>query len=109
MNPFEENFESEGELATIEKKQVKKPRLFWVILLNDDFTPMEFVILVLTSLFHKSADEATQLMWDVHTKGRGICGLFPFSVAETKAHQVKELAKKSKHPLECIVEPADNQ
>jgi ATP-dependent Clp protease adaptor protein ClpS len=108
MEPFNTSGESDGELALDESVRTQKPKMFWVILLNDDYTPMDFVILVLMDIFHKSLEEATKLMWDVHKKGRGLCGLYPYSVAQTKAHLVKELSKKHKHPLECILKPADN-
>lgn len=108
MEEFEEHFEVDGQTITEKKTQTKKPRLYWVILLNDDYTPMDFVITVLQTIFHKNLEEATKLMWDVHVSGRGLCGVFPYSVAISKAHHVKEMAKKNKHPLECILEPVDN-
>lgn len=108
MEHFDASKETGEDIALDESVKTQKPRMFWVILLNDDYTPMDFVILVLREIFHKSLEEATQLMWDVHKKGQGLCGLYPFSVAQSKAHLVKELSKKHKHPLECILKPADN-
>ena len=108
MNEPDNHFEHQGHTLTQERVKPKKPRLYWVILLNDDYTPMDFVVTILMTVFHKTLEEANKLMWDVHTRGRGLCGVFPFSVAESKAHHVKELSKKHKHPLECILEPVDN-
>ncbi|MCB0413891.1 MAG: ATP-dependent Clp protease adapter ClpS [Bdellovibrionales bacterium] len=86
------------------KTKTKKPSLYKVILLNDDYTPMDFVILVLMKFFKKSEQEATQIMLNVHQKGSGLAGVFPFEVAETKVYQVNGLAKNQKYPLKCILE-----
>ena len=88
------------------KPKTKKPAMYQVIMLNDDYTPMEFVILVLERFFNKSSDEATQIMMHVHQKGVGVCGVFTFEVAETKVQQVMDLARQHQHPLQCTLEKA---
>ena len=92
-----------GLLLDIEPK-IKKPSLYNVLLLNDDYTPMEFVILILESIFNKKQEEATQIMLHVHNKGVGICGTFTYEVAETKCKSVMDMAKKNEHPLQCTME-----
>lgn len=87
------------------KPKLKKPQLYKVILLNDDYTPMEFVVRVLERFFHKNREEATQIMLHVHQKGMGICGLFTREVAETKVQQVMLYAAQNQHPLQCTMEP----
>jgi len=87
------------------KPKLKKPPLYKVILLNDDYTPMEFVIRVLERFFHKNREEATQIMLHVHQKGIGICGVFTREVAETKVRQVMLYAAEKQHPLQCTMEP----
>ena len=82
----------------------KLPSIYKVIILNDDFTPMEFVSNVIQKIFRKSSDEATRIMLQIHTEGIGICGMYPFEIAETKMNQVLNLAKESQHPLQCIIE-----
>jgi ATP-dependent Clp protease adaptor protein ClpS len=77
-----------------------------VILLNDDYTPMEFVVQVLEQFFGMNREKATQVMLAVHTKGKGVCGIYPQDIAETKASQVNESARESGHPLLCEVEPS---
>ena len=86
------------------KPKIKRPSLYKVIMLNDDFTPMEFVIHVLQLYFRKSQDEATQIMLHVHQRGVGVCGLYTYEVAETKASQVMDLARKNQHPLQLQLE-----
>lgn len=97
--------DSEGDLATLTKPKTKRPKLYKVLLHNDDYTPMEFVVMVLKDIFHKNHDEATYIMLTVHTKGTGLCGAFPFSVAEAKVTKVMSAAKKEGHPLLCTMEP----
>ena len=80
------------------------PSLYRVIILNDDFTPMDFVVTVLEKYFTKSHFEATEIMLDVHNKGKGQCGVYPFEVAETKVAQVTEHAREHEHPLQCVTE-----
>ena len=87
-----------------EKIEVKKPSFYQVLIMNDDYTPMEFVILVLERFFKKSRAEATQIMLHVHQKGMGVCGLYPYEIAETKVVQVMDFARKNQHPLQCTME-----
>lgn len=87
-----------------DKVQTKKPSFYQVLIMNDDYTPMEFVILVLEKYFGKSREEATQIMLHVHQKGIGVCGLYPYEIAETKVVQVMEFARKNEHPLQCTLE-----
>ena len=91
-------------VALKSQPKVKKPSMYKVLMLNDDYTPMEFVISVLESFFGKSVEEATQIMLHVHQKGVGICGVFTFEIAETKVNQTMELARKNQHPLQCTLE-----
>ena len=86
------------------RQRTKKPSMYKVIMLNDDYTPMEFVILVLERFFKKSRAEATQIMLHVHQKGMGVCGLYPYEIAETKVVQVMDFARKNQHPLQCTME-----
>ncbi len=86
------------------RTKTKKPRLYKVLLLNDDYTPMDFVIFILEQYFNKSRSEATGIMLQVHRSGIGVCGVFTFEVAETKVSQVMNLAKQSEHPLQCTME-----
>ena len=94
--------------GTITKPEVKikKPSMYKVLLLNDDYTPMDFVIHVLQKFFRLSIEDSTQVMLQVHTKGVGVCGVFTFEVAETKVTQVLDLARKHEHPLQCTLEEA---
>ena len=91
------------------KTEVKRPPLYKVLLLNDDFTPMDFVILVLKRFFSKSQDEAEQIMLEVHHQGAGVAGVFTFEVAETKVFMVNEFSRRSRHPLKCIMEKAPEE
>lgn len=95
---------SETSVVVRTKPKTKKPAMYQVIMLNDDYTPMEFVILVLERFFNKSSEEATQIMMHVHQKGVGVCGVFTFEVAETKVQQVMDLARQHQHPLQCTLE-----
>ena len=90
------------------KPKLKRPPLYRVILLNDDYTPMEFVVLVLEQFFGMNREKATQVMLAVHTKGKGVCGIYPQDIAETKAAQVNQSARDSGHPLLCEVEPSSD-
>ena len=101
---MEQNDNAEGLKLKPEKVKPKLPSVYKVIILNDDFTPMEFVANVIQKVFNKSSDEATRLMLKIHTEGIGVCGIFPFEIAETKMNQVLNLAKESQHPLQCIIE-----
>jgi ATP-dependent Clp protease adaptor protein ClpS len=105
MSSKDNNLSSNNTGTIIEEKiEVKKPSFYQVIIMNDDYTPMEFVILVLERFFKKSRAEATQIMLHVHQKGMGVCGLFPYEIAETKVVQVMDFAKKNQHPLQCTME-----
>jgi ATP-dependent Clp protease adaptor protein ClpS len=87
-----------------ERPKTKRPSLFRVVLINDDFTPMEFVVDILESIFRMDRTRATQVMLEVHTKGKGICGVYNFEIAETKVAQVTGLAQQHQHPLLCEME-----
>ncbi len=91
-------------VITRTRAKTAKPSMYKVLLLNDDYTPMEFVIHVLERFFQKNHDEATQIMLHVHRKGVGICGVYPYEIAETKVTQVIDLARKHQHPLQCTLE-----
>lgn len=82
----------------------KRPSMYRVLLLNDDYTPMEFVVLVLQDVFNKTREDAMQIMLHVHNKGVGECGVYPFEVAETKVARVMDAARKNQHPLQCVME-----
>lgn len=84
----------------------KLPAMYKVLLLNDDYTPMEFVVDTIQRFFSKSREQATQIMLKVHTEGMGVCGVYPQDIAETKMTQVLNHARESQHPLQCVVEPA---
>jgi ATP-dependent Clp protease adaptor protein ClpS len=84
--------------------KTKRPNLYRVLILNDDYTPMEFVILVLETFFNKGREDATQIMLHVHNHGIGECGVFTYEIAETKVTQVMDFARKNQHPLQCIME-----
>mgnify|MGYP001811940042 FL=1 len=88
------------------RPEVKKPPLYKVVLLNDDFTPMDFVVDVLKIFFNMGHDRATQIMLHVHTRGKGVCGVFTFEIAETKVAQVNEFSRQNEHPLKCTMEKA---
>ncbi len=97
---------TETSTATKTKPKVKNPPMFKVILLNDDYTTMEFVVHVLQKFFQKSVEEATRIMLHVHHKGIGICGLYPHEIAETKVTLVNDYARKNEYPLQCTMEEA---
>lgn len=94
-------------VATRAKPKTKKPSMYRVLILNDDYTPMEFVVLILEHCFAKSREEATRIMLHVHNFGVGVCGVYPFDVAETKVAQVLDLARRNEHPLQCTMERED--
>ncbi len=94
-----------GQLATAQAKpKLKRPPMYRVVLMNDDYTPMDFVVEVLMIFFGMDQEKATQVMLAVHTQGKGVCGVFTRDVAETKAAQVNQYARENKHPLLCEVE-----
>ena len=93
-------------VATKTRTKPKKPSMFKVLLLNDDYTPMEFVVMVLKRFFSMDLEQATRVMLHVHQKGVGICGIFPYEIAETKVNQVMDFAHRNQHPLQCTLEKA---
>src|ERR1041384_4723421 len=93
-------------LATRTRTRTKKPSPYKVLMLNDDYTPMEFVVLCLQRFFRMNIEDATRVMLHVHQKGVGVCGVFSYEVAETKVNQVMDFAKQNQHPLQCTLETA---
>lgn len=97
--------EFDDDLAVEEAKpELKRPSMYKVIILNDDYTPMDFVVEVLEGFFYMSSEKATQVMLQVHTEGKGVCGVFSRDVAETKVTQVNDYSQKNQHPLLCTME-----
>jgi len=94
----------DGTVLEPKKSRLKPPPLFKVILLNDDYTPMEFVVVVLQSFFSMNREKATQVMLMVHRQGMGVCGVYPKDIATTKVEQVTAYARKHQHPLQCVME-----
>ena len=96
----------QGETGVIVKQETKtkKPSMYKVLMLNDDYTPMEFVVHVLERFFNKQREDATRIMLHVHQNGVGECGVFTYEVAETKVTQVMDFARKHQHPLQCVME-----
>jgi ATP-dependent Clp protease adaptor protein ClpS len=92
------------ERRTKEKVKTKRPSMYKCILLNDDYTPMEFVVEILKTVFHRQHAEATRIMLHVHQNGMGVAGVYPFEIAETKIKTVEELAHESQYPLKCVME-----
>ena len=102
------NDQLEGDVVVQEAKpKLKKPPLFKVVLLNDDYTPMEFVVEVLEIFFRMSREQATHVMLTVHTQGKGVCGIYTRDIAETKMTQVNQYSREHQHPLLCEVEASD--
>lgn len=102
-----EHFDRDHDLLVEEQRPaLKKPPLYRVILVNDDYTPMEFVVEVLQSVFGMERTTATRVMLEVHTKGKGVCGVFTYEIAETKVAQVTSIAEQQQHPLLCTMEEA---
>lgn len=97
--------ESQGDVATIQKPKLKRPRLYKVLLHNDDYSTMDFVVLVLQKYFNKPFDEAQRIMLDVHKEGIGVCGVYTFEIAEAKTAQVIQFARDNGQPLMCSFEP----
>ena len=98
----------DGDLAVQSSKpELKKPPLYKVILLNDDYTPMEFVVEVLETIFRMNREQATQVMLTVHTQGKGVCGIYTRDIAETKMNQVNQYSREHQHPLLCELEASD--
>ena len=93
-----------GAIVAPARPEVARPPLYSVLLLNDDYTPMDFVVTVLQQFFVMDLEKATQVMLHVHTRGRGVCGVYTYEVAETKVTQVMDLARQNQHPLQCTIE-----
>ena len=103
----EDQIERSQDLAVEEERpKLKRPPLYRVILVNDDYTPMEFVIEVLQTVFGMERTKATRIMLEVHTKGKGVCGVYTYEIAETKVAQVTSIAQQQQHPLLCTMEEA---
>jgi ATP-dependent Clp protease adaptor protein ClpS len=99
----------DGQGAVVAEKKAlrtKPPSLYQVVMLNDDYTPMEFVVMVLQHYFHRDLDTATQIMLKIHHEGRGVCGVYPKDIAATKVELVLAAARRDGHPLQCIMEAA---
>ncbi|MBF0446095.1 MAG: ATP-dependent Clp protease adapter ClpS [Magnetococcales bacterium] len=90
--------------ASKTRKELKEPDLYKIILLNDDFTPMEFVVDLICKFFSKSTEEATEIMLNIHHEGYGVCGVYTLDIAETKMNQVNKFARNNGHPLKCRIE-----
>ena len=101
--PFTGN-EDETGVVVKSREKTKRPAMYKVLMLNDDYTPMEFVVHVLERFFGKSSQDATQIMLHVHQRGVGICGVYTYEVAETKVAQTMDLARQHQHPLQCTIE-----
>ena len=108
-NNSDEYESNSSSLVELKEPKLKKPSLYRVILLNDDYTPMEFVIYVLQTFFSYDKEKATQIMLAVHTKGKGVCGIYTKEVAETKSNQINNFAKQNEHPLVSDIEPIDEE
>ena len=106
MSEGDKGGNGEGLAVQTAKPKLKQPPLYKVILVNDDYTPMEFVVHVLEGFFQMNREKATQVMLHVHTRGVGVCGVFSKDVAETKVHQVNDYARSNQHPLLCTMEQA---
>ncbi|MDH4107495.1 MAG: ATP-dependent Clp protease adapter ClpS [Gammaproteobacteria bacterium] len=104
--PSDDNGINHGLAVEESRPKLKRPPLYRVILVNDDFTPMEFVVDVLQSIFGMERTRATRVMLEVHTKGKGICGVYTYEIAETKVAQVMTVARQQQHPLLCTMEEA---
>ena len=103
-NDDRQNGDNQTGVVIKARPKTKKPSMYKVLMLNDDYTPMEFVVHVLEHFFNKSREDATRIMLHVHTRGVGICGVYTYEVAETKVTQVMDLARQNQHPLQCTIE-----
>lgn len=104
FNPPVDDPRDQGQILTKFKPSLKQPSMYRVILLNDDFTPMDFVILVLKRFFRKTEEEATKIMLEVHQQGAGLAGVYTHEIAETKVYLVNEFSRTHQHPLKCVME-----
>ncbi len=100
------NPEEDGQVLTKDKPKTRRPRMYKVLIHNDDYTPMEFVVAILEQIFRLNQVDATRVMLHVHNNGIGVAGVFPHQVAETKMHQVVANAQRNEFPLQCTIEPA---
>lgn len=108
MSDLPNKYHDDGALAVQEAKpKLKKPSMYKVLLLNDDFTPMDFVVSILQSIFHKEKEDAVKITMDVHIHGIGVCGVYTRDIAETKVQQVLTYAQENQHPLQCAMEVDD--
>lgn len=107
LSASEEGDSESGVVLQESKPELKKPPLFKVILMNDDYTPMEFVVEVLEMFFRMNREQATHVMLTVHTQGKGVCGIYTRDIAETKAAQVNQYARENQHPLLCEIEASE--
>jgi ATP-dependent Clp protease adaptor protein ClpS len=104
----DEDFDKDGDIAVKPSQPaLKPPPLYRVVLLNDDYTPMEFVVHILEAFFNMNREKATQVMLTVHTQGKGVCGVYTKDIAETKAAQVNQYSRDNEHPLVCEIEKTD--
>ena len=106
MSEDSDNQYEDGVVVQEAKPKLKQPPLYKVILLNDDYTPMDFVVYILETFFLMDRENATRVMLEVHTKGKGICGMFTHEIAESKVSQVNSFSRENQHPLMCIMEKA---
>lgn len=106
-NDTNQSSQGEGQVATAQKEELKRPSMYKVMMLNDDYTTMEFVIHVLMKFFAKTYDESHAIMLKVHHEGQAICGIYTFEVAETKSQKVNKYARSKGHPLKCQIEACD--
>lgn len=97
-----------GTVVELAKPKLRRPKQYRVLLLNDDYTPMEFVVEILERFFSMDRTKATQIMLTIHTQGKGVCGIYPKDIAETKALSVNKYARDNEHPLLCETEPLDD-
>jgi len=108
-DPGDPDYDGDGDVAVQEEKpRLKRPPMYKVVMLNDDYTPMEFVVEVLETFFSMSREKATRIMLQVHTQGKAVCGVFTRDIAETKAAQVNQYARDNQHPLLCEIEASDD-
>ena len=108
-NPLPPGPPDDGQGSVVEERllqRVEPPRSYQVVMLNDDYTPMEFVVVVLKRFFQMDLEQATRVMLHVHQRGVGVCGIFPYEIAETKVNQVMDFARQNQHPLQCTLEKA---
>jgi ATP-dependent Clp protease adaptor protein ClpS len=109
-NSHDDDFDREGSVAVQEQEPaLKKPPMYKLVMLNDDYNPMEFVVEILETFFSMTRENATQVMLMVHTQGKGVCGVYSRDIAETKAEKVNEFSRQNEHPLLCEIEPSDDE